>query len=1053
MSESLHRSKDYQGVMVSSTFSDVAELREVLIKALMQEELFPIGMEDHVARIEDDVISVSLNMVDKASAYIGLISHKYGQVPNTADRNPDSISITQLEYEKAQSINLPTLMFIMGDQFPVVKQDVEVDPVKVKKLKEFKVLAKQGRIYYEFDEMATFQRSASHAIAAMRRHLQENISEKNIHGTPQSISPIKLDTPIPRPPDLTSYPPYIGSHKFVGRLPQLETIDNWATSSDSYSVLLFEAIGGAGKSILTWEWISEYSSNARKDWAGKFWYSFYERGATMSDFCRKAIGYITSNDPTNLKTKGTAELSHILLGHLKNRPWLFVLDGLERVLVSYHRYDAAHQADEKVGRIDKIASRHPCSAINPEDDDLLRGLAGASPSKILLTSRLTPKCLINSSNQPIPGVIRESLPGLRPDDAEKLFRNCGITGDSKSIKAYLKQHCDCHPLVIGVLAGLVNNHFPDRGNFDDWVINPEGGGKLDLSKLDLTQKRNHIMDWAVSSIPEASKRLLSTLAILSDAVDFSTLVSLNPAVSPIPDQPSLPKSPKKKYKTVSEDTWVNALEECKGSIRQLEKAHLLAIKKHEKELVSMKSSLVEAITDLEERGLVQYDKITKCFDLHPVVRSVAAKNTGKEETKSVGKRVVDYFSERSQDPFELATGLEEFINARNLIKVLFRLERPIEVIQFIRKNASMLEVLSRRFEAHNDILEILQPFFPDGWDVEPKTLSENRGLYLCNRVSVALRRINALDESAQISSTALTVIVRRGDLKGSAFSKILSLASTKGEQNKLIEEDRILDLAESLEPYTTRYIYKPSLLLARYRQQSILGNWQRADDLLGKIQRSEYYEEIERIAAHHNVVNLFMREKLTEKDLQKAERFNKKHDSALGYRNLLKLRGSWHFENAEYDLAIGSLKKAVELARTVRKIDWHAELLLAHARYKVGGIKTAEIVEHIPFNAPNNLHYSIANLHLEMGNITDAEHHCLQAYNWAIADGEPYCRSSELSRVQKLAMDLNFPLPVAKEFDSNRAPLTRIEAILTEGIKDFIQKTNLIGGRFNSEVK
>src|SRR6185437_8237982 len=97
----------------------------------------------------------------------------------------------------------------------------------------------------------------------------------------------------------------------------------------------------------------------------------------------------------------------------------------------YHRYDAPQLADEEAGRTDQIANRDTCSAIRPSDDDLLRQIAGASPSKVLITSRLVPRVLLNAANQPIPGVIHERLPGLRPADAEALLRQCGIRGESQ----------------------------------------------------------------------------------------------------------------------------------------------------------------------------------------------------------------------------------------------------------------------------------------------------------------------------------------------------------------------------------------------------------------------------------------------------------------------------------------------------------------------------------------------------------------------------------------------------------------------------------------------
>ena len=85
---------------------------------------------------------------------------------------------------------------------------------------------------------------------------------------------------------------------------------------------------------------------------------------------------------------------------------------------------------------------------------------------------------------------------------------------------YLKSQCDCDPLVTGVLAGLINDYLPDKGNFDAWAADPDGGGRLNLANLDLIQRRNHILNAALDALPEKSRQLLSTLALLSEAVDY-----------------------------------------------------------------------------------------------------------------------------------------------------------------------------------------------------------------------------------------------------------------------------------------------------------------------------------------------------------------------------------------------------------------------------------------------------------------------------------------------------------------------------------------------------
>ena len=66
-------------------------------------------------------------------------------------------------------------------------------------------------------------------------------------------------SPIPTPPAFYAEPDYIGSHQFVGRARELEELSDWAKPADSTNLLLFEAIGGNGKSMLTWEWAKDES--------------------------------------------------------------------------------------------------------------------------------------------------------------------------------------------------------------------------------------------------------------------------------------------------------------------------------------------------------------------------------------------------------------------------------------------------------------------------------------------------------------------------------------------------------------------------------------------------------------------------------------------------------------------------------------------------------------------------------------------------------------------------------------------------------------------------
>jgi hypothetical protein len=582
--------QSFPGVMVSSTFTDLTAHRAKLIEALNRFDLHPVVMESSVARAGVDVLQSSLDYVTKSAAYICVLTHKYGQIPPDTARNPQQRSLTELEFNEARRLDKPRLLFLMGEDHPVKTADVETDPIKREKLAAFRARAKTMRddseihcVYSVFNSLEEFAETATAAVG----HLAKLLDPPAPPATNSPIAP-QPDETLPRPPSIYARPGYAASHRFVGRAAELQTLSDWSAAADPNPMLLFEAIGGTGKSMLTWQFLAHHAITARPDWAGRFWYSFYEKGANMSGFCRHALAYLTGSPPEHFDKQPTHALAEKLLAHLQRHPYLLVLDGIERILVAYHSIDAASQPDEAADTAtDRISNRKPRQSIRPDDDDLLVRLAAAAPSKILVSTRLTPLCLINKSDQPIAGVRRESLGGLRPPDAEAMLTAQRVTGNSAAIQAYLQTNCDCNPLVIGALAGLINKYRPDPGNFDRWSNDPAYGANLNLSALDVVPRRNHILAAAIESLPPSTAPLLHILALLPGGADHETLSATLPAGS---------------------------------------------------------ATLNNAIDALEEAGLLQYDRQARRYDLHPVVRGFAVGRMTPEATGTIGRNLVEYFA-------------------------------------------------------------------------------------------------------------------------------------------------------------------------------------------------------------------------------------------------------------------------------------------------------------------------------------------------------------------------------------------------------------------------
>ena len=134
--------KSFEGIMVSSTFSDLKAHRQEVIDAISRLGFHPEVME-HSGASTADVITKSLQMVRDCSVYVLIISHKYGQTPKDS-RNPDGLSITELEFNEAVRLGLPRLLFLMADDHVLLKDHVELSAANRRKLKNFKERAKRS---------------------------------------------------------------------------------------------------------------------------------------------------------------------------------------------------------------------------------------------------------------------------------------------------------------------------------------------------------------------------------------------------------------------------------------------------------------------------------------------------------------------------------------------------------------------------------------------------------------------------------------------------------------------------------------------------------------------------------------------------------------------------------------------------------------------------------------------------------------------------------------------------------------------------------------------
>ena len=124
--------------------------------------------------------------------------------------------------------------------------------------------------------------------------------------------------------------------------------------------------------------------------------------------------------------------------------------------------------------------------------------------------------------------------------------------------------------------------------------------------------------------------------------------------------------------------------------------------------------LAGTVRDLERWGLLQYDAHAGGrWDLHPVVRGVAAGRLASEDRNRLGQRVVDHFSERPRDPYERAETLDDIRNGLQLVRALLQIGRTKEAAAAYR--GDLARALMENLDAPAEVLSLLRPFFTADW--------------------------------------------------------------------------------------------------------------------------------------------------------------------------------------------------------------------------------------------------------------------------------------------------------------------------------------------------
>lgn len=507
--------------------------------------------------------------------------------------------------------------------------------------------------------------------------------------------------------------PYPMQPNFTGRMSERRLLSEWL-GNPHHPLLVLRALGGFGKSALTWQWLTHDIDP--RTWPRLVFWSFYEGDASFERFLRATLDYLEESQAEGLGTsrplsgstlgaKGKTtppalsprEQVEALLHHLTRPGTLLILDGFERQLRAFSGMNAAYQGDETLtppqpspawggsrdlggketvpppsggrGPTGRGGGPSDLDCISPLAEHFLRGVASlpALRSNVLMTTRLRPRVL-ERHNALLQGCRELELRQLHPDDAVTFFQGLGIRGSQGELRAAGTPY-GYHPLSLRLLAGLVQNDFTQPGDI-------AAAQRLNVHN-DLVQQQHHVLEHAYDSLPPARQQLLSYIACYRFGVDYKALQSLAAET----ENPNL-------------DT---------------------------------------DLRDLLARGLVQRDGQTNRFDLHPIVRHYAYDRLALPARQNAHRVLIIYFE--AVPAVERPRTLDDLQPVIELYHHLVRAGQYDAAFTLIRDR--LTSPLYFQFGSYRLYAELLHNLFPNGEDHLPRLEDQSEQGWILNSLASA----------------------------------------------------------------------------------------------------------------------------------------------------------------------------------------------------------------------------------------------------------------------------------------------------------------------------
>lgn len=990
----------------------------MVLDACLRLGFHPIMM-DHLAGQDRSAMDVSIGMVEDADVYLGIFAHAYGSCPEN-----DSRSYTEIEFDKAVSLNIPVIPFFMKDDHPWPPRLVDKGD-NAERLDRLKEKAQQGRIVQWFGSSEDLRGLVIHALSGFEK-------ERETHDDNGSVPSFHPPNIIPKPPEPYIAHPYslLQTKDVVGRQAELNLLTDWVTTNQKVPadtrIFSLVAIGGMGKSALTWKWFNDIAPNELPKLAGRMWWSFYESDAHWDNFIIRALAHVSGLSEKEVREMKLPEREDRLWMILDQQPFLLVLDGLERILLAYARMDAAQMLDDDLDQ--ETAHEERMFAGIPENiretylqkhrlrqcvdanaGRFLRRLTTIRASRILVSTRLYPAELQTITAQPWRGCSVRFLKGLGDDDAINLWREFGVTGSRDQLLKLFNTFGN-YPLLIRALAGEIAEYKPAPGNFDKWIAkNPD----FNPGELDLKNAKTHVLEYALCGLPVEHRKVLHTIAAFRMPATWETLRAL-----------------------------LVELERCTQSVAEpdvdstLKQAEVSAHKP-----CSTDQSLDRILTELEDRGLVGWDKESNRYDLHPIVRGVVWQALDGQSRKGIYTDLRTYFDAVPRPHWSKVESIEDLTPVIELYQSFIGLERYQDAFSLFNNHLS--DATLYRFSASRQRAELLERLFPDGIGSTPPLDATSDRASAFNELALSYLFSGEPDRAVKLFRRAAEIF-EGGNLFQSAAVGLINISealrlsgSLRGAQSA----------ARKALKFSRREEYDYGEACSLYHLGHTFAACGIGLESGLTLQRSLTLFIAHKMPQWQGVLKAALAERLLcfgnpKRALplaQQAWRLAAVHRLEVDFIRAARLHGSAALALNDLDTASERLEHALTRARAVNRVGEELSTLgtLAELRRRQQDfIPARELLDQmwdLAERGPYPLFHTdalnvLAQIERDEGNQEAAIAAATKAYTLAWCDGPPYAYHYGLSNARKHLQDLGAPEPQLPPYDESKfEPLPDVE--------------------------